>query len=165
MVRPPFNSQALNTARAHMAARHSRRRLPRRYAPRNDICGAAHGDGSEHGGAGAALLLWDAEQAGAQASDLLASLGIESEARKVPGELSGGQRQRAAIARALANDPQFVLADEPTGALDSQNGAAVFSIFRGLADEGRTVIVVTHDETLARTASRAVHIVDGRVAR
>jgi len=65
---------------------------------------------------------------------------------------------------ALANDPQFVLADEPTGALDSKNGAAVFSIFRGLADGGRTVIVVTHDETLARTAGRAIHIVDGRVA-
>ena len=100
-----------------------------------------------------------------RAGDLLASLGIESEARKVPGELSGGQRQRAAIARALANDPQYVLADEPTGALDSKNGAAVFSIFRGLADEGRTVIVVTHDETLAKTASRAIHIVDGRLAR
>src|SRR5271157_6014672 len=99
-----------------------------------------------------------------RADDLLASLGIESEARKIPGELSGGQRQRAAIARALANDPQFMLADEPTGALDSKNGAAVFSIFRGLADGGRTVIVVTHDETLARTAGRAIHIVDGRVA-
>ena len=95
--------------------------------------------------------------------DLLASLGIESEARKVPGELSGGQRQRVAIARALANNPQFVLADEPTGALDSKSGAAVFSIFRRLADEGRSVIVVTHDETLARAAERAIHIVDGRV--
>ena len=99
-----------------------------------------------------------------RADDLLASLGIAFEAQKIPGELSGGQRQRAAIARALANDPQFVLADEPTGALDSKNGAAVFSIFRRLADEGRTVIVVTHDETLARTAGRAIHIVDGRVA-
>ena len=100
-----------------------------------------------------------------RAGDLLASFGIESEARKVPGELSGGQRQRTAIARALANDPQFVLADEPTGALDSKNGAAVFSIFRRLADEGRTVIVVPDDQTLARTAGRAIHIVDGRVAR
>ena len=100
-----------------------------------------------------------------RAGDLLASFGIESEARKVSSELSGGQRQRTAIARALANDPQFVLADEPTGALDSKNGAAVFSIFRRLADEGRTVIVVTHDETLARTAGQAIHIVDGRVAR
>jgi lipoprotein-releasing system ATP-binding protein len=99
----------------------------------------------------------------ARAYDLLDPLGMAAEAQKVPGELSGGQRQRAAIARALANDPQFVLADEPTGALDSKNGAAVFSTFRGLAAEGRTVIVVTHDETLARTASRAIHIVDGRV--
>jgi len=99
-----------------------------------------------------------------RADDLLASLGIGSEAQKIPGELSGGQRQRAAIARALANDPQFVLADEPTGALDSKNGAAVFAIFRRLANEGRTVIVVTHDETLARMAGRAIHIVDGRVA-
>ncbi len=99
----------------------------------------------------------------ARAHDLLDPLGMAAEARKVPGELSGGQRQRAAIARALANDPQFVLADEPTGALDSKNGAAVFSIFRSLADEGRTVIVVTHDQSLARTSSRAIHIVDGRV--
>ena len=99
-----------------------------------------------------------------RAADLLVSLGVGSEAGRVPAELSGGQRQRAAIARALANDPQFVLADEPTGALDSKNGAAVFSIFRRLADEGRTVIVVTHDETLARSAERAIHIVDGRIA-
>ena len=98
-----------------------------------------------------------------RAQDLLDSFGMTSEALKAPGELSGGQRQRAAIARALANDPQFVLADEPTGALDSKNGAAVFAIFKSLADEGRTVIVVTHDESLARTASRAIHIVDGRI--
>jgi lipoprotein-releasing system ATP-binding protein len=101
----------------------------------------------------------------ARAADLLASLGMKDEARKVPGELSGGQRQRLAVARALANDPRFVLADEPTGALDSKNGEAVFAIFRRLADEGRTVIVVTHDEGLARMAERAIHIVDGRVAR
>ncbi len=100
----------------------------------------------------------------ARVYDLLDPLGMAAAARKVPSELSGGQRQRAAIARALANDPQFVLADEPTGALDSKNGAAVFSIFRGLAAEGRTVIVVTHDASLARTASRAIHIVDGRMA-
>jgi lipoprotein-releasing system ATP-binding protein len=98
-----------------------------------------------------------------RASDLLASLGMAAEAGKVPSGLSGGQRQRAAIARALANDPRFVLADEPTGALDSKNGAAVFSIFRRLADEGRTVIVVTHDETLARAANRTIHLVDGRI--
>ena len=100
----------------------------------------------------------------ARAIDLLSSLDIAAEAGKAPDELSGGQRQRVAIARALANDPRFVLADEPTGALDTKNGAAVFSIFRRLADEGRTVIVVTHDEGLARLTQRAIHIVDGRVA-
>jgi len=89
---------------------------------------------------------------------------MAAEARKAPEELSGGQRQRVAIARALANDPRFVLADEPTGALDTKNGAAVFAIFRRLADESRTVIVVTHDEGLARLTQRAIHIVDGRVA-
>ena len=100
----------------------------------------------------------------ARAIDLLSSLDIAAEAGKAPDELSGGQRQRVAIARALANDPRFVLADEPTGALDTKNGAAVFAIFRRLADEGRTVIVVTHDESLARLTQRAIHIVDGRVA-
>jgi len=99
-----------------------------------------------------------------RACGLLASLGIEAEAGKTPGALSGGQRQRVAIARALANDPLLVLADEPTGALDSKNGAAVFANFRRLADEGRTVIVVTHDEGLARSAERTIHIVDGRRA-
>jgi lipoprotein-releasing system ATP-binding protein len=100
-----------------------------------------------------------------RAGGLLAALGMEAEARKVPGALSGGQRQRAAVARALANDPRFVLADEPTGSLDSVNGAAVFAIFRALAGEGRTVIVVTHDEKLARTADRAIQLIDGRVAK
>jgi len=100
----------------------------------------------------------------ARAFDLLSSLDMAAEARKAPEELSGGQRQRVAIARALANDPRFVLADEPTGALDTKNGAAVFAIFRRLADESRTVIVVTHDEGLARLTQRAIHIVDGRVA-
>jgi lipoprotein-releasing system ATP-binding protein len=99
-----------------------------------------------------------------RAHHLLASLDMEAEAAKAPGALSGGQRQRVAVARALANDPRLVLADEPTGALDSKNGAAVFAIFRRLADEGRTVIVVTHDERLARFAERSIHIVDGRRA-
>ncbi len=100
-----------------------------------------------------------------RAFGLLASLDMEAETAKIPAALSGGQRQRVAIARALANDPRLVLADEPTGALDTKNGAAVFAIFRRLADEGRTVIVVTHDERLARNAERAIQIVDGRTAR
>jgi lipoprotein-releasing system ATP-binding protein len=84
-----------------------------------------------------------------RARDLLASLDMEVEAGKSSGALSVGQRQRIAVARALANDPLLVLADEPTGALDSKNGAAAFAIFRRPAGEGRTVIVVTHDERLA----------------
>jgi lipoprotein-releasing system ATP-binding protein len=98
-----------------------------------------------------------------RAHALLASLGMEGELRKLPAALSGGQCQRTAVARALANDPQFVLADEPTGALDSKNGAVVFGIFQRLAHEGRTVIVVTHDEALANTAQRRIRLVDGRL--
>ena len=100
-----------------------------------------------------------------RAFDLLAALDMANEAGKAPGELSGGQRQRVAIARALANDPLLILADEPTGALDTKNGAAVFAIFRRLADQGRTVIVVTHDEKLARSAERTIRLVDGRIAQ
>ena len=99
-----------------------------------------------------------------RADDLLASLGMGDLREKLPGELSGGQRQRVSIARALANDPQFVLSDEPTGALDSKNGAAVFAILRALAGDGRTIVVVTHDQGLAQVADRAIHIIDGRIA-
>lgn len=95
---------------------------------------------------------------------LLRALDMPETAGKLPAELSGGQRQRTAIARALANDPQFVLADEPTGALDTRNAAAVFGILSRLARDGRTVLVVTHDEGLAATADRRVRLVDGRVA-
>ena len=95
---------------------------------------------------------------------LLEALDMPETAHKLPAALSGGQRQRTAIARALANDPQFVLADEPTGALDTKNAAAVFAILAGLARDGRTVLVVTHDRGLAATAGRRVELVDGRVA-
>ena len=101
----------------------------------------------------------------ARALELLAALDMTANAQRLPGELSGGERQRTAIARALANDPRFVLADEPTGALDTRNGRAVFAILQGLAAQGRTVIVVTHDEALAAFAGRRVHLVDGRVVR
>jgi lipoprotein-releasing system ATP-binding protein len=97
------------------------------------------------------------------ADELLASLGMGELREKLPGQLSGGQRQRVSIARALANDPQFVLGDEPTGALDSKNGAAVFAILRALAGDGRTIVVVTHDQALAELADRAIHIIDGRI--
>ncbi|MBI2313442.1 MAG: ABC transporter ATP-binding protein [Betaproteobacteria bacterium] len=99
-----------------------------------------------------------------KAMRLLKSLGMEGEARKRPEQLSGGQRQRAAIARALANDPLVLLADEPTGNLDSKNAHNVFEIFRGLAeDQGQTVVVVTHDPHLSEHTHRQIHIVDGRI--
>jgi lipoprotein-releasing system ATP-binding protein len=95
---------------------------------------------------------------------LLDALGLADAALKLPEQLSGGMRQRAAIARALANDPALILADEPTGNLDTKNAAAVFDTFaRLVAEEGRTVIVVTHDPGLAARATRRVHLVDGRI--
>ncbi|MGB8274768.1 MAG: ABC transporter ATP-binding protein [Alphaproteobacteria bacterium] len=101
----------------------------------------------------------------ARAVEILESLGMESEINKRPDQLSGGQRQRAAIARALANDPLVVLADEPTGNLDTRSGHIVFDIFARLAREmGKTVVTVTHDTTLAAETDRRILIVDGRVA-
>jgi lipoprotein-releasing system ATP-binding protein len=99
-----------------------------------------------------------------RAMALLEALGLADAARKLPEQLSGGMRQRVAVARALANDPALLLADEPTGNLDTKNAAAVFDIFaRMAAEEGRTVIVVTHDPDLAARTTRRVHLVDGRV--
>jgi len=99
-----------------------------------------------------------------RAMALLDSLGLADAAAKLPEQLSGGMRQRVAVARALANDPALILADEPTGNLDTRNAAQVFDIFaRLVADQSRTVIVVTHDAELAARAGRRVHLVDGRV--
>ncbi|MFD2232986.1 ABC transporter ATP-binding protein [Phaeospirillum tilakii] len=99
-----------------------------------------------------------------RAQGLLEALELGEHARKLPEQLSGGQRQRVAIARALANDPPLILADEPTGNLDSRTAALVFATFRRLArEEGRSVLVVTHDTGLADTADRRIHLVDGRV--
>ncbi|WP_248291481.1 ABC transporter ATP-binding protein [Neoroseomonas marina] len=100
----------------------------------------------------------------ARAMSLLEALGLADAARKLPEQLSGGMRQRVAVARALANDPVLLLADEPTGNLDTKNAAAVFDIFARLAQEdGRAVLVVTHDADLAHRATRRVHLVDGRI--
>ena len=96
--------------------------------------------------------------------ELLASLGLKDHANKRPNQLSGGQRQRVAIARALSNRPEIIVADEPTGALDTASTEQVFGILRDIADSGRTVIVVTHDPALAARTDRRVHIVDGRIA-
>lgn len=98
-----------------------------------------------------------------RALDLLTSLGLKDHADKRPNQLSGGQRQRVAIARALSNRPEIIVADEPTGALDTSSTEQVFAILREIADSGRTVVVVTHDPALAARADRRLHIVDGRI--
>jgi len=102
----------------------------------------------------------------ARGKKLLADLDIADQAHKRPDQLSGGQRQRAAIARALANDPLIILADEPTGNLDTRNSEIVQEIFGRLVhEEGRTVIAVTHEESFAAAAERNVHLVDGRIVK
>jgi lipoprotein-releasing system ATP-binding protein len=99
-----------------------------------------------------------------RATELLTSLGLASHLHKWPSQLSGGQRQRVAIARALSNRPEILVADEPTGALDTASTEQVFGLLRDIADQGQTVIVVTHDPVLAARADRRIHIVDGKIA-
>ena len=98
-----------------------------------------------------------------RARDLLDLLGIGDKASAVPGVLSGGQRQRLAIARALANEPTLLLADEPTGALDSEGGHEVIELLRRLHDGGQTIVLVTHDSSVAAAAERVVRMRDGRI--
>jgi putative ABC transport system ATP-binding protein len=89
---------------------------------------------------------------------------VSDQALKLPATLSGGQQQRVAIARALANDPAVLLADEPTGNLDSRNAAIILELFASLASGGRTIVAATHDAEVRRVCSRTVHIADGRIA-
>ena len=98
-----------------------------------------------------------------RATALAEQVGLGQRARHKPMELSGGEQQRVAIARALANDPLIILADEPTGNLDSKTGLDILTIFDDLASRGRTLIVVTHDENIARRTHRTVRLADGRV--
>ena len=104
------------------------------------------------------------KMAESRARDLLDLLGIGDKAGTVPGMLSGGQRQRLAIARALANEPTLLLADEPTGALDSEGGQEVIELLSRLHTGGQTIVLVTHDANVASAAARIVRMRDGRIA-
>jgi putative ABC transport system ATP-binding protein len=100
-----------------------------------------------------------------KAMRLLERVGIADQAHKLPSALSGGQQQRAAIARALANDPPLVVADEPTGNLDTAASEGVFALFESLVAQGKTLLMVTHDPTLSERTGRVIHLLDGRLER
>ena len=105
-----------------------------------------------------------APERAARVAAALTRVGLTARAAALPAQLSGGEQQRVAIARALVHRPALILADEPTGNLDTRNAAAVFDIFARLAaEEGRAILVVTHDAELAKRANRRIHLVDGRI--
>jgi putative ABC transport system ATP-binding protein len=100
-----------------------------------------------------------------RAMHLLEIVGLADHADKLPSMVSGGQQQRAAIARALANDPPLLVADEPTGNLDTRTAGDVFDLFTDLVNQGKTMLMVTHDKELARRVPRVVEIIDGKITR
>lgn len=106
---------------------------------------------------------YDPDQREARARALLAQVGLADVASQMPGSVSGGQQQCAAVARALANDPPIIIADEPTGNLDSRAADVVFGIFDDLATRGKTIVMVTHDNALAERATRLIRIADGLI--
>jgi ABC-type lipoprotein export system ATPase subunit len=111
------------------------------------------------GGGGLSRRLWRK-----RAYACLEAVGIHDLAKRLPDQLSGGQQQRVAIARALANDPPVIIADEPTGNLDSHSAQQVFALLAGLTQQGKTVIYVTHDPQLAAQATARIELLDGRIA-
>ena len=98
-----------------------------------------------------------------RAGEILDRVGLSDRKEHYPNQLSGGQQQRVAIARALVSNPSILLADEPTGALDQKTGKQVMALFQELSDEGRTIIMITHDMNIASYAHRVVHIIDGEL--
>jgi len=107
--------------------------------------------------------LYRGKQSTAHALDLLNQVELKDHAFKLPSAISGGQQQRVAIARALANDPPIIIADEPTGRLDSVTAEVIFQIFLALQKQGKTILMVTHDHGLAQRASRTLEIADGEI--
>ena len=100
-----------------------------------------------------------------KAEIVLGRIGMGERLLHFPNQLSGGQRQRVAIARALINDPEIILADEPTGNLDSKTGAEVLDMFKKLNEEGKTIIIVTHDAHVAKITKRTIRVVDGKILK
>ena len=100
-----------------------------------------------------------------RAKDALEMVGLGNKLDSTPNQLSGGQQQRVAIARALVTNPEVILADEPTGNLDSKSGADVMSLFHQLHGQGRTIILITHDMNIAKNAKRVIHVRDGQVVK
>jgi len=107
----------------------------------------------------------DRAERSARARELLTEVGLGERADHRPNELSGGQRQRVAIARALANDPTLLLADEPTGNLDTETGSEIMALFERLNQRGNSILVVTHERPIAEHAERVVHLLDGELER
>lgn len=105
----------------------------------------------------------DVDDGAARAERALEAVDLSHRAGHFPGELSGGEQQRVAIARALINDPALILADEPTGNLDAESSTAILDTLRGLADSGRTIVLVTHDRDVAARADRVLVLEDGRI--
>jgi putative ABC transport system ATP-binding protein len=100
-----------------------------------------------------------------KAKNILTRLGMENQLRKRPNQLSGGQQQRVAIARALMNDPKLILADEPTGNLDTHSGQAVMEILNELSREGKTIVLITHEADIAKHARKIIRLADGQIVK